>query len=78
MPDDRPPIPDGYEYAEPTGTQIRLIDPVWCPAGHPAVLTQRSHINCQEHGELHHYWTCACGQVIWRYRGTFVDELPCR
>jgi hypothetical protein len=76
---ERPPLKDGYEYTQAApSTEIRLIDPVWCPAGHPTLLTRRSEVNCQQHRALHHEWTCTCGCIIWRFEGAFVDELPCR
>lgn len=73
MSDDRPPLKDGYEYAGPTGPEMRLIDPEVCPAGHPMMLIRRSWNHCPTHGH-HNSWECACGQEVWRVDGTFVGE----
>jgi hypothetical protein len=55
--------PDGHEW---TGrqTEIRLLDPVDCPAGHPFRFGTRS-------GEPQS-WRCACGQRIVRRGGEFA------
>lgn len=76
MPEDRPPPQDGYEYTGPTGPEMRLIDPVDCPRGHP-LTGQRGYAPCSEHGG-HPKWTCGCGQVFYLHAGKFVNELPCR
>lgn len=75
---ERLPPKDGYEWTGRTPTEIRLVDPLFCPAGHPADLVRSSHINCERHRVLHPEWWCSCGQKIWRFEGAFVGELPCR
>jgi hypothetical protein len=72
--DERVP-PDGYEYTGRTPHEIRLVDPVHCPGGHPARLVRRGWSHCPEHG-THYSWACACGQEIWRVEGAFVG-VPC-
>jgi hypothetical protein len=67
--------PDGYERLPNGG--IRLVDPLWCPQGHPFVSGQRGYAACSEH-HGHPQWTCACKQKIYRHAGAFVDELPCQ
>lgn len=68
-------IPDGYERWGEQG--LVLIDPDWCPTGHPFAFGQRlSNTLCRRHGH-HHAWLCACGQRIWRVPGAFVDQLDC-
>lgn len=69
--------PDGYRWTG-KGMEIELIDPDWCPAGHPADLVKRGIHRCAVHGyAIHHEWTCSCGQLIWRVEGQFVGE-QCR
>ncbi|GAA0739290.1 hypothetical protein GCM10010199_63090 [Dactylosporangium roseum] len=76
--DEYGPPPDGYAYIG-GGPAMQLIDPVWCPTGHPAELIRRSTYRCQAHGNvLHPSWTCSCGQEIWRVAGEFAGELRCR
>lgn len=73
---DRGPPPDGYEW---TGrqTEIRLIDPTWCPTGHPIESFRRGYTHCSQH-HGHTYWTCECGQDIYRAPGQFTGEtLEC-
>jgi hypothetical protein len=68
--------PDGYAWVD-GGPGIVLVDPEWCPAGHPMELHQRGYAPCAEH-KGHPQWTCRCGQVIYRGGGEFVDVLECR
>jgi len=70
------PTPDGYERTG-RGDEIRLIDPVDCPAGHPIRGGQRGHAPCAPH-QGHPKWTCGCGVVLYRHDGAFVTALPCR
>jgi hypothetical protein len=67
--------PDGFEWTG-RGMEIRLIDPEWCPTGHPAMLIRRDFAHCAEH-RGHNAWTCSCGQVIYRHAGEFLGELRC-
>lgn len=69
-------LPDGHEW---TGrqTEIKLIDPTDCPAGHPFRWGRRGGPDqCGEHGS-HFRWLCACGQPVWRYDGEFAGEWRC-
>jgi hypothetical protein len=73
---ERPQLPEGHRW---TGrqTEIKLIDPVDCPAGHPFRWGVRSGPDrCGEHGS-HFRWRCECGQQIWRHDGAFHGSLPC-
>ena len=69
------PPPDGYRW---TGrqTEIELIDPDWCPAGHPVTSFRRGYAHCSRH-DGHTYWTCQDDHDIWRVPGEFVDRLDC-
>lgn len=68
-------IPDGYRRRGEHG--LVLIDPDWCPAGHPFAFGQRgAPVLCREH-DTHNSWICACGQWIYRAPGAFVDKLDC-
>lgn len=68
-------LPDGYEWID-GGPAMRLIDPEWCPQGHPMQLVQRGWNHCKAH-DHHKRWTCGCGQQVWRVGGQFVGE-QCR
>lgn len=68
--------PDGYEWVD-GGPGIRLIDPEFCPSGHPFELYQRGYAPCIEH-RGHPKWSCRCGVVVFRDAGEFVTELRCR
>jgi hypothetical protein len=71
----KPELPDGYAWVD-GGPAIRLVDPQWCPAGHPAVVVRRDLPRCEQH-RYHHAWTCRCGQAIYRHDGEFVGVLGC-
>lgn len=68
-------LPDGYA---PWGEQgMALVDPVFCPAGHPIEHLSRGGVaKCWEHQD-HVMWRCACGQLIYRHDGAFWGELEC-
>lgn len=60
-------------------TEVRLIDPTDCPAGHRFTFGMRHFDKCQDqshHG--HSFWQCSCGQLIYRWPGRFSGEpLEC-
>lgn len=68
-------VPDGYERWGEQG--LRLIDPEWCPQGHPFEGGSRGFVPCVEH-DGHPSWRCPCGQKIYRHAGEFVGELDCQ
>lgn len=74
MPDDRK-LPDGYEWTG-NGMEIRLVDPVDCPAGHAYRAGQRTIAPCVEH-HGHPAWWCACGAKMIRLDGVFVTSWSC-
>lgn len=66
-------LPDGYRWTG-RGLEMVLIDPLWCPAGHPFEWGQRGPLDyCELHGQ-HNTWRCECSQQIWRVNGEFVGE----
>jgi hypothetical protein len=75
---DRFEAPDGYRLTG-RGPEVELIDPAWCPTGHPVEQFRRGFTQCTdwEH-QGHTYWMCSCGQDIYRAPGAFVGEpLAC-
>ena len=69
-------VPDGYRRAA-DGVGLVLIDPIYCPAGHPFEFGARqSIVRCEKHG-THYSWICACGQWIYRVEGAFVGSPDC-
>jgi hypothetical protein len=74
---ERSDLPDCYAPWGEMG--MVLVDPVWCPAGHPIEQLTRggvTHCSDPEH-QPHLTWRCACGQPIYRIPGVYVGELEC-
>lgn len=73
----REPLPDCYAPWGEMG--MALVDPTWCPAGHPLLKFTRGGVtHCADRShEAHLTWACSCGQLIYRIPGVYVGELAC-
>jgi len=66
--------PDGHRWTG-HGTKMELVDPLWCPQGHPILAFRRASVPCPVH-HRDYAWYCSCGETIYRDSGAFTDEPP--